>query len=259
MGQILCRLKRAKKGDDARFAAANALFERGKYAAAAAIFRRMTLEHAAARGKADAHTLWSAHLLQRALHELGAYDEAEDVGRDLLRLHDEFGDGDGALGPRHSLARTLHAREKYAEAEALGWEVVAECERAVGPEDVETLYCKGWLAQLLGEQKKWREAERVSREAVEGLERVLGKRHKDTRWNREMHAYLSSRLSASGGDSKDAATERGGGGDDDDDASGGDCIHSLEEPPPPYEAQCSPGPGELGQVGVVLDSTTPKP
>ena len=80
----------------------------------------------------------------------------------------------------HRLADCLGGQGKYAEAEALGREVLGALKRVLGAEHPDTLATEGNLAVSLRGQGKYAEAEALGREVLGVRKRVLGAEHPDT-------------------------------------------------------------------------------
>lgn len=106
------------------------------------------------------------------------------------------------LGPEHrdtlwamsSLAFTLRARAKYAEAEDLYKKMLATQDRLLGRVDAQTLDTMNDLGFLYQTMQRTEEAERLHREALEIRTRTLGSEQRATLWSLYNVAWASLEL-----------------------------------------------------------------
>ncbi|PVF95039.1 hypothetical protein CPB86DRAFT_739370 [Serendipita vermifera] len=78
------------------------------------------------------------------------------------------------------LSSTFHEQGKWNEAEMLDRDVLAMCQRILGPEHPDTIHASTNLASTLHEQGKWNEGEILDREVLSMCQRVLGPEHPQT-------------------------------------------------------------------------------
>jgi tetratricopeptide (TPR) repeat protein len=108
------------------------------------------------------------------------YSEALMRLRDAEKLADRTRDPVEWARVEFAIAYVLYDQGKYADAERLLREVIAERETALGPEQPETLRARYWLAVVLWVQGKNAEAENEDRAVIKLQQKVLGADHPDT-------------------------------------------------------------------------------
>ena len=74
----------------------------------------------------------------------------------------------------------LGQQRRYAEAEQLSREVLADRHRLLGDDHPDTLTSRATLARLAGRQGRCAEAEELYRQVIADRSRVLGAHHPDT-------------------------------------------------------------------------------
>ena len=113
-----------------------------------------------------------------------------DSDRDVVRIlgvsHPD------TLIARQSVARMLGLQLRYAEAERLSREVLADRHRLLGDDHPDTLTSRATLAWLAARQGRRGEAEELYRQVIADRSRVLGSSHPDTAAVRDEFARLSA-------------------------------------------------------------------
>ncbi|EXJ73257.1 uncharacterized protein A1O5_03017 [Cladophialophora psammophila CBS 110553] len=79
-----------------------------------------------------------------------------------------------------NLSTVLQDQGKYEEAEEIGRQALSGYEKAVGPDELDTLTCVSNLAAVIQVQGKYDQAEEMNRRALAGYGKVLGANHPHT-------------------------------------------------------------------------------
>ena len=134
-------------------------------------------------GTTHVDTLSSAATLAMMLIDLGKYQTAEKMHREILEQRKS------ALGLEHedtlrsmdALGDVLYRQGNEEAAKQLYQQALAWKERSLGPRHLETLYSKYKLALVLHEQGNYNAAEQFHRQALQGQQEALGLQHPRTR------------------------------------------------------------------------------
>jgi tetratricopeptide (TPR) repeat protein len=133
-------------------------------------------------GEGHPSTLASMSNLAVVLRDQGKYEQAEEMQRQALGLHET------ALGKDHpdtlrcmnSLALVLRGQGKYEQAEEMHRQALGLQETALGEDHPDTLTSMDNMALALRYQGKYEQAEEMQRQTLGLQETVLGKDHPDT-------------------------------------------------------------------------------
>src|SRR6266487_213244 len=118
--------------------------------------------------------------LAAALHQTGAYQEAERLYKEALAMGERvLGDPNKAT-VINNLAELYREQGRYPEAEPLMQEALTIRERILGREHPETALSLNSLAGFYQAQGKYKEAELLCREALKVTEQVLGRESPET-------------------------------------------------------------------------------
>ncbi|KAK0745442.1 P-loop containing nucleoside triphosphate hydrolase protein [Schizothecium vesticola] len=118
----------------------------------------------------------------KSFHNLGKYEEAEQMYRQALQLYQKVlgKEHPSTLGSMNNLALVLDSQGKYEEAEQMHRQALQLREKVLGKEHPSTLGSMNNLALVLDSQGKYEEAEQMHRQALQLYQKVLGKEHPST-------------------------------------------------------------------------------
>ncbi|TFK97008.1 P-loop containing nucleoside triphosphate hydrolase protein, partial [Pterulicium gracile] len=127
-------------------------------------------------------TLSAMGNLANTLHELGRYNKAELMQREVLdkRQRGLGTDHPYTISAMGNLASTLHQLGLYDKAELMQREVLEKRQRGLGPDHPDTILAMGNLANTLRELGQYNRAELMEREVLENRQRGVGPDHPDT-------------------------------------------------------------------------------
>jgi tetratricopeptide (TPR) repeat protein len=157
------------------------LVERGEYAEAEPVYRRVIAMRETLLGPEHPDTVQTLNALAVVYHHQGRYSEAEPLYHRVLTTREKV------LGPEHpdtaqtlnNLAGLYHQQGLYAEAEPLYYRCLALRERALGSEHPDTAQSAHNLALLRQNQGRHTEAEQLYRRALSIFQGAHGLDHPD--------------------------------------------------------------------------------
>jgi serine/threonine-protein kinase len=136
-------------------------------------------------GELSGETVWSVSDLGVVLMSQGRYSEAKPFLEKAIQIWRRIrapGDPDSFKEAlfRSRLASLYQGQRRYAEAEKVFADALANIRRVMGPENDHTISATKDLAVLYAVTGRYAESEKLLRKALEVSRRVLGPRHVDT-------------------------------------------------------------------------------
>jgi hypothetical protein len=133
-------------------------------------------------GPEHPETLRTAANLASSLAHQDKYVEAEEIGREVLRVRKRVlgAEHPDSLETARCLAQFLSKQGKHAEAEAIHRVVLGAQKRILGPEHPDTLTTAEGLALSVGQQGNFDEAKQILQATLASHQRVLGLAHPTT-------------------------------------------------------------------------------
>ena len=156
------------------------LDSQGRYAEAESLSRRVLRGTEKTLGQGHADTQESVNNLAAVLNELGNYTEAEKMFRRALEAKSGTDEGEDLMNLRNNLGSVLCQLGRYGEAEEVLRQVMESREKALGPEDPDTLATAHNFALALTNLGRFEEAETLYRKVQDGRQRSLRPEHPDT-------------------------------------------------------------------------------
>ena len=156
------------------------LESQGRYAEAESLSRRVLRGTEKTLGPRHADTQASVNNLAAVLNQLGNYIEAEKMFRRALKDKSGAAEEEDLMGLRGNLGSVLCQLGRYGEAEEVLRQVMESKEKALGPEDYDTLATAHNLAWALTNLGRFEEAETLYRRVQDGRQRSLRLEHPDT-------------------------------------------------------------------------------